>query len=405
MLRSTTFSRYLGGILLVAGTTIGAGMLALPVSTAFMGFYPSLLLFFFCWLAMLATAFFFLDVNFSIPGNINLISMAGKTLGTKGKVIAWVFYLLLLYSLVAAYIAGSASLFQDALQTLTGYSLPSWFIPFILPLIFGWCIYMGTLGVDWINKILMVGLIVSYGLLVFLIPSHIKPQLLRPMDFSQGPIALSIIITSFGYHIIIPSLTHYMNHDKKHLIWTLVIGSLIALVVYVIWQLVVLGTVPIEGKDGLAAAWKKGISAAEPLSKIVHSPLVAKSANFFSFFAIVTSFLGVSLSLSDFLTDGLKLKKTWESRLLACALTFAPPIVFVFASPRGFIVALQYAGACVAILLILLPSWMAWHLKTPKFYKTLPARLLIVALIVFSFLIVALNFLQQMGYFQPHFSS
>ena len=37
--------RLLGGILLVAGTAIGAGMLALPVSTGLAGFYPSLFLF------------------------------------------------------------------------------------------------------------------------------------------------------------------------------------------------------------------------------------------------------------------------------------------------------------------------------------------------------------------------
>ena len=60
MAYSTSFSRYLGGILLVAGTTIGAGMLALPVSTAFMGFYPSLLIFAICWFFMLISAVFFL---------------------------------------------------------------------------------------------------------------------------------------------------------------------------------------------------------------------------------------------------------------------------------------------------------------------------------------------------------
>ena len=33
-------NRLIGGILLVAGTAIGAGMLALPVSTSFGGFIP-----------------------------------------------------------------------------------------------------------------------------------------------------------------------------------------------------------------------------------------------------------------------------------------------------------------------------------------------------------------------------
>lgn len=43
--------RLIGGILLVAGTTIGAGMLALPIVTGFAGFWPSIALFF-CLLAL-----------------------------------------------------------------------------------------------------------------------------------------------------------------------------------------------------------------------------------------------------------------------------------------------------------------------------------------------------------------
>ena len=52
-----TIYRLIGGILLVAGTTIGAGMLALPVVTGFVGFWPSLALFFVYWLYMTFTAF------------------------------------------------------------------------------------------------------------------------------------------------------------------------------------------------------------------------------------------------------------------------------------------------------------------------------------------------------------
>src|SRR3972149_458434 len=82
--------KLLGGIFIVAGTTIGAGMLALPVSTAFGGFFPAFLLFFLCWLIMLATSFFFLDVNLSLKGEPNFIFMAGKTLGKGGKVVNWI---------------------------------------------------------------------------------------------------------------------------------------------------------------------------------------------------------------------------------------------------------------------------------------------------------------------------
>ncbi|MGE0198561.1 MAG: amino acid permease [Simkaniaceae bacterium] len=394
-------NHFIGGILLVAGTTIGAGMLALPVMSAFVGFFPSLVIFLLCWLVMLSTAFFFLDANFAVEGEPNLISMVHKTLGGWGKVLSWVVYLLLLYSLTAAYIAASAPLFSSAIEYVTGYALPDWLSPFALPLIFGSFVYLGTLGVDVINRLLMLGLGVSYFLLVGFLPEHIDNTLLTHTDWSPILVVFPVVITSFGYHIIIPSLTTYMHHDRKKLRWILMIGSLLPLIIYILWQVLILGVVPIEGKESLVEAWRAGASATQPLTQILKSKWITIGAHFFSFFAIVTSFLGVTLSLSDFLTDGFKIKKSWEGRLFACVLTFVPPLVFVFTYQRGFFVALEYAGAFVAILLIFLPAMMAWKLKEPRFYSTFWGRILLIFVILFAFFIVVVDILQQWGSFQP----
>ncbi len=48
-------NHFIGGILLVAGTTIGAGMLAIPLVTATAGFLPAFIITFFVWLFMLLT--------------------------------------------------------------------------------------------------------------------------------------------------------------------------------------------------------------------------------------------------------------------------------------------------------------------------------------------------------------
>ena len=125
-------NKLLGSVLLISGTTIGAGMLALPVMTGFGGFIPSLFTLFFMWLFMLATALFFLEVNISMPGETNFITMAEKTLGTWGKVVSWVCYLFLMYSLTAAYIAGSSMFFSKAIFFITGKIVSNWIAP--LPL-------------------------------------------------------------------------------------------------------------------------------------------------------------------------------------------------------------------------------------------------------------------------------
>lgn len=383
-------NKILGGILLIAGTSVGAGMLGLPVITAFAGFWPSTMLFIICWLIMLATAFLFLDVNLSISGETNFISMAEKTLGGTGKLFCWIFYLLLLYSLIAAYLAGSVSFFVQVIAHFTGYTPPEWMVSFALPVLFGGFIFLGTSGVDYINRLLMIGLIISFICLAAVIPTHFNYTLLEHYDPPALFIAVTVLFTSFGYHIIIPSLTTYMNRDRRKLQITLLFGSLIPLVIYLTWQLLVQASVP---SSELISAWKDGEPATTPLSKLLQSPIITYSARLFSFFAIVTSFLGVSLSLSDFLIDGLKIKRSWKGRLSATFLTFVPPLIFVLLYEKGFYFALQHAGANVAIILGILPACMAWTLKEDQFqfYQSWKYRFILITILIFASCVVVID--------------
>ncbi len=386
--------KIIGGTFIVAGTTIGAGMLALPVTTAFGGFFPALLLFFFCWLIMLCTSFFFLDVNLAVKGEPNFISMAGKTLGVWGKGVSWVVYLLLLYSLTAAYIMASTPMFVGAVHAVTGHTISPYIAPFCLPVIFGFFVYLGTVGVDYINRFLMLGLIITFLLLIAIIPAHIEPTFLLHCDFPALSLAVPVVFTSFGYHIVIPSLTTYFKHERKPLVIAIVIGSILPLFFYLLWQALVLGVVPL---GILGETWKEGNLITEPLAHLLHTPWLGVVARFFTFFAVITSFLGVALSLSDFLIDGFKLKKSWEGRFIAIVLTFLPPLFFVFAYKRAFYLALDHAGALVAILLGILPAAMAWKLKTPKFYSRPLGRALLSMIIVLSFAVVVLDIIEAQG--------
>lgn len=394
-------NRIMGGVLLVAGTTIGGGMLAVPVMTSFMGFGLSLALFLVCWLFMLASAFFFIDVNCAYQDETNMITMASRTLGIFGKTVSWLFYMLLLYVLVAAYIAASGPIFLEGIFALTGWNMPPAFSYFCLPLLFGSFVYFGTKGVDVVNRLLMLGLILSYLVLIVFVPQHVDLERLANFNPYAMGVGIPVLITSFGYHIIIPSLSTYMGHDRRALRLSVILGSLMSLVIYALWQFLVIGAVPMVGEVSLVSQWKVGGGAIAPLSQILHEHWVGLGAKFFSFFAVITSFLGVSLSLSDFLVDGLKIKKTWEGKLGAWLLTFIPPLVFVFTYEKGFYLALEYAGAFVAVLLIFLPAAMAWTLKSSKFYQSIKGRLYLASVILFSFAIILVDVMNQWGYFQP----
>src|SRR5258708_2432147 len=100
--KKTMIAKMIGGILLIVGTTIGGGMLALPIVMAQGGFWGAALLLFASWLVMTFSAFLILEVNLWMPMNSNIILMAKRTLGRWAEVIAWICYLLLFYCLLAA---------------------------------------------------------------------------------------------------------------------------------------------------------------------------------------------------------------------------------------------------------------------------------------------------------------
>ena len=70
------FGHVFGGALLVCGTSVGAGMLALPIATASGGFFPSVLIFFLCYLFMMATGLLFMEIALKMPKDSNIISIA-----------------------------------------------------------------------------------------------------------------------------------------------------------------------------------------------------------------------------------------------------------------------------------------------------------------------------------------
>lgn len=354
-------SKLLGGILLVSGTTIGAGMLALPVSTGMAGFFPSILLFFLYWIYMTYTALLMLEVNLWVGEGTNLISMVKLTLGKWGQAVSWLLYLFLLYSLTTAYIAGSGPIVIDVIQALTGVLLPEWSGAIPLLLIFGYFVYKGTRSVDHVNRLLMLGLVVAYALMVIFLTPHVNSTLLMHIDWKYIWMGISVVATSFGFHIIIPSLVTYLDRDVVKLKKVIFIGSLIPLIVYISWVFLALGIIPIEGEHGILQGYIKGSNGAHLLTAFLGHSAIAMVARFFSFFAIVTSFLGVSLSLSDFLADGLKIQKTRLGRSALYCLTFIPPLLITLTDPRAFLSALEYAGAFgVVTLLGLFPALMAW---------------------------------------------
>lgn len=316
-------------------------MLALPVVTGASGLLGSLTLFVIYWIFSLLTSLMFLEVNLCFTKPVNFVSMAGKTLGRPGKIIAWGLYLLLLYALTTAYLAGSY------------FFIPGEAGPLLFIAVFGTLVAFNTKIVDLGNRFLMMGLFMSYVVLIGLgISLPGKEEALQTHNWAALWPAIPVVVTAFGFHIIIPTLTTYLNRDVVRIKKALFYGSFMALLFYSLFQVVMLRALPLEI---LAEANRLGLSATAALASYKGHSTIAVVSQLFSFFAITTSFLGVSLSLRDFLADGLKIKK---KKLLLMIATYLPPLACVFLYPRAFIMALDFAGIFVALLLGIWPILM-----------------------------------------------
>ena len=83
-----TQNKIFGSLLLIAGTTIGAGMLALPIASAGLGFGTSSAIMLILWALMAYTALLMVEIHQFAPSDASLNHLAQRLLGRKGQLIA-----------------------------------------------------------------------------------------------------------------------------------------------------------------------------------------------------------------------------------------------------------------------------------------------------------------------------
>lgn len=361
-----------GGVSLIAGTAIGAGILALPIATAHLGFYQTIIIYAICWFFMTLSALYLLEANIYEKPGANLISMAQDTLGTYGRYFTWVIYLILLYALLSLYLTGSAA-WVAYLSQQFGMVISPKICALAATLVTTVVIFLGTSVTDWINRLLMIGLISAFATLLTSSIPHLEPHNLTLRTDIVDLTPLPLIITAFGSAIVIPSITEYLHGKPKQLLQVVLIGCLFPLIAYILWEAIIVGTIPLQGDFGLLQIQQQDnvpSENAELQSLVTGVPIalqhhlqkswITLASFYFSIFVIMTSLLGVCLSLFDFLADGLNIPKKGHGKWQLTLYTFGPPLGLILFYPIGFMVILSFAGFFVAILLGILPGLMVW---------------------------------------------
>lgn len=371
------YMQYLKGISLIAGTCIGAGMIGVPIKTGVVGLIPTILAFIFIWAIMTASALLLLEASLAFHKPVNFISITKHVFGNLGKNISWIICILFMYSVMAAYVSGGASIFHKSFPNL---SLWLSAIIFILP--FSLIIYLGNQIVSILNRILILIVIICFFLLCISIilvgRNHLQPitnLLYNPLLFTSNHyeikflcLALPLMVVTFSYHEIIPPLASYLEFKIKPLKAAILIGTIIPLIIYIAWELVILLLIPTNGVGGLREMLllnkDPSNSLIEYINLYYNNNFILSSLAGFSFFALICCLISSAWALFDFLADGLSISKdTIKGKLFLSFMTFVPPVIYSIFFTEGFMNALSLAGGFAAIIMIIYPGLIVWKLR------------------------------------------
>lgn len=369
-------SKVLGSTLIIAGTTIGAGMLALPLASAGIGFTTSLVIMISLWALMAYTALLMIEVHQHADQDATLHTLANQFLGTKGKWVASFAMMFLFYALCAAYIAGGGAQFAERISTFTGLEVSATTSTILFTLLVATVVTVGTATVDKVNRVLFLIKIVAMAMVLTFLAPNVTESYLLSMPVEQGLViaAIPVIFTSFGFHGSIPAIVNYLDGHTPSLRKAILIGSAIPLVIYVFWQVVTLGVV-----NQSTLLENQGLSSLiSTLATTVHRSSLGQTIGIFADLALLTSFLGVSLGLFEFLGDKINKGQNSRSRVIVGLVTFVPPMGFALFYPQGFIAALGYAAIALVVLAIFLPIMMVKQARrqaTEQGYQVLGGNL------------------------------
>ena len=347
--------RVLSGTFLIAGTMIGAGMLGIPLLTGVAGFLPGIVVTCVVWLFMYCTGLLFLEVTLWMPDGSNVLSISGRFFGKGGRFVSGIMFIFLYYCLMIAYFAGGAPLLADAL----GISPLSWLSFSLFGLIFAIVVAIGPKSIDRVNIIMSVAMIASWFTLIGGGGEKVEASRLAYTNWSAMVWAMPVLFSAFGFHNVIPSLCSYLKRDKRSLRFAIFWGSFLPLIVYLVWQWLIIGAIP---QERITETLKQGIPVTAAFQSVTGERYFSLIGRFFAFFAIVTSTLGVAFSMVDFLGDGMGIKRRigWK-RIALTVLTFVPPLILAAFNPGVFNTALGIAGGFgEAFLNGLLPVGLIW---------------------------------------------
>lgn len=393
----------LGGAMIIAGTAAGAGMFSIPIVTSGVWFSGSVALLIYTWFCMFVSGLMILEANLNYPAGASFHTMVKDLLGNVWSSVNSISIAFVLYILTYAYISAGGSIIAHSLASRLGVGQGS--AALVSALLVAFVVWLSTRAVDRLSTILIGGMVITFVLSVANMFVQVRPEVLfntQDIDASYLPYtlaALPYLLTSFGYHGNVPGLVKYYQKDGRSVVRSLLYGTLIALAIYILWQYVIQGNI---ARDGFKQIIAEGGNIGNLLQHMdaTSNGAVEQLLTSFSYMALASSFLGVSLGLFDFIADLFRFRDNAGGRCKSALVTFVPPTLLALLFPNGFLYAIGFAGLAATVWAVIVPALMA-RASRKRFpdadYRVPGGRGMILFIIAFGLLNAAAHLLALAG--------
>lgn len=344
-------TKLLNAIFLISGTAIGAGLIALPITSVNLGNEILISVIAFMIFIAYQTSIMTIELNEYNTKPCSIVELSRKMSGNSAFFVSLLSFYILSFSLLCVYLSG----ISDSLTTFL--NLDHHLIVIMSGITLAVILSLKATLFSKLNSILVAILLIA--IITSIVQIHISNSISTNVNLinkSEILAFIPIIFTSFGVQNICPYIYNYLDRDKRKIKIAFLIGILIPAIVYISWTSSVFKNIISTDISFFLKLQNHQVEVGELIKFLCESTKNEYMEIFLkilTIFAIITSAIGIGLGLLKSLQEVVTISKRAASVIIGII-----PAILVINIQNAFINILSFGGMIATVFVIFVPYYL-----------------------------------------------